>query len=123
LCDIRPERTAAAQKRLEGTMHRPTLYSGYKDAWKKLCKQDDVDLVIIATPYYMHADMAAYAMEHGKHVASEVPVAATIDECWKVVESAERTRKHCMMLENYAYGFFQVLTLNMARKGSSERSR
>jgi hypothetical protein len=117
LCDLRPERTAAARKRLDGTTHNPTLYSGNKDEWMKLCEQEDVDLVIISTPYYMHADMAVYAMEHGKHVASEVPVAATLEECWKVVETAERTRKHCMMLENYAYGFFQVLTLNMARKG------
>jgi hypothetical protein len=117
LCDVRPERTAAAMKRLDGTTHKPTLYSGDKDAWMKLCEQEDIDLVVITTPYYMHAGMAVYAMEHGKHAASEVPVAATIDECWKVVETAERTRKHCMMLENYAYGFFQVLTLNMARKG------
>ena len=117
LCDLLPERAAAAKKRLNGTIHNPTLYSGNKDAWMKMCEQDDIDLVMITTPYYMHANMAVYAMEHGKHVASEVPAAATIEECWKLVETAERTRKHCMMLENYAYGFFQVLTLNMARKG------
>jgi hypothetical protein len=117
LCDVRPERVAAARKRLDGTNHNPVLYSGKEDEWMKLCEQDDIDLVIIATPYYMHAGMAVYAMEHGKHAASEVPVAATLEECWKVVETAERTRKHCMMLENYAYGFFQVLTLNMARQG------
>ena len=117
LCDVRPERVVAARKRLDGTVHNPVLYSGGKEDWKRLCEQSDVDLVIISTPYYMHADMAVYAMEHGKHAASEVPVAATLEECWNVVETAERTRKHCMMLENYAYGFFQVLTLNMARKG------
>ena len=117
LCDLLPERALAANKRLEGTIHNPTLYSGDKDAWMKLCEQDDLDLVIITTPYYMHANMAVYAMEQGKHAASEVPAAATIEECWKLVETAERTRKHCMMLENYAYGFFQVLTLNMARQG------
>jgi len=117
LCDLLPERAAAAGKRLDGTSHHPTLYSGSKDAWMRLCGEEDVDLVIIATPYYMHANMAVFAMEHGKHVASEVPVAATVEECWKVVDTAERTRKHCMMLENYAYGFFQVLTLNMARAG------
>ena len=117
LCDLRPERTLAAKKRLEGTIHKPTLYSGNKDEWMKLCEQEDLDLVIVTTPYYMHADMAVYAMEHGKHVASEVPAAATIEECWKLVETAERTRKHCMMLENYAYNFFQLLTLNMARQG------
>jgi hypothetical protein len=117
LCDLLPERTAAAAKRLNGSVHHPELYSGSPDAWRKLCEQNDIDLVIVTTPYYMHAEMAVYAMEHNKHVASEVPAAATVDECWQLVETAERTRKHCMMLENYAYGFFQVLTLNMARKG------
>ncbi len=117
LCDLLPERVVAANKRLEGSVHRPKLYSGDPDAWMKLCEQDDLDLVMITTPYYMHAGMGVYAMEHGKHVASEVPAAATIEECWKLVETAERTRKHFLMLENYAYGFFQVLTLNMARKG------
>lgn len=117
LCDLRPERVKAANRRLEGTIHKPTLYSGNKDEWMKLCEQEDLDLVIVTTPYYMHANMAAYAMEHGKHAASEVPAAATLEECWKLVETAERTRKHCMMLENYAYNFFQMLTLNMARRG------
>jgi hypothetical protein len=117
LCDLRPERVAAAAKTLAGTMHKPTLYSGSADAWRKLCEQADIDLVILTTPYYMHAGMAVYAMEHGKHVASEVPLAATLEECWKVVDTAEATRRHCMMLENYAYGLFQVVTLNMARKG------
>lgn len=117
LCDLLPERAVAAKKRLDGSIHNPTLYSGGKEEWMKLCEQEDIDLVMITTPYYMHANMAVYAMEHGKHVASEVPAAATMEECWKLVETAEHTRKHCMMLENYAYGFFQVLTLNMARKG------
>jgi hypothetical protein len=117
LCDLRPERVQAANKRLAGSIHKPTLYSGNKDEWMKLCEQEDLDLVIVTTPYYMHANMAVYAMDHGKHVASEVPIAATLEECWKLVETAERTRKHCLMLENYAYNFFQVLTLNMARRG------
>jgi hypothetical protein len=83
----------------------------------KLCEQDDLDLVIVTTPYPLHATIAVYAMEQGKHVASEVPAAATLEECWKLVDTAERTRRHCMMLENYAFGPFQVLTLNMARQG------
>jgi hypothetical protein len=56
-------------------------------------------------------------MEHGKHAASEVPAAVTIDECWQLVETSERTKKHCMMLENCCYDFFELLTLNMARQG------
>ncbi|MCK9412897.1 MAG: Gfo/Idh/MocA family oxidoreductase [Prolixibacteraceae bacterium] len=117
LCDLLPEKAEAAKKNLEGTGHNPGLYAGGRDEWKKLCDRDDLDLVIITTPWYMHAEMGIYAMEHGKHVASEVPAAGTIEECWKLVETAERTRKHFMMMENDAYMEFQMLTLNMARKG------
>jgi hypothetical protein len=56
-------------------------------------------------------------MEAGKHVAVEVPAAKTIEECWQLVETSERTKKHCMMLENCCYDFFELLTLNMARQG------
>jgi predicted dehydrogenase len=117
LCDLLPEKAEAAKKKLEGTGHNPALYSGSTEAWKTLCERDDLDLVIITTPWYMHAGMGIYAMEHGKHVASEVPAAGTIEECWKLVETAERTRKHFMMMENYSYMEFQLLTLNMARQG------
>jgi predicted dehydrogenase len=61
--------------------------------------------------------MAVFAMEHGKHAAVEVPAATTLEECWQLVEASERTRKHCMMLENCCYDFFELLTLNMARQG------
>ena len=117
LCDLIPEKAQKAKKMLEGTVHNPDLYSGGKDEWKKLCERSDLDLIIVTTPWYMHSMMAIYAMEHGKHVASEVPAAGTIEECWQLVETAERTRKHMMMMENYAYMEFQLLTLNMARKG------
>jgi predicted dehydrogenase len=117
LCDLRPEKAEEAKKKLEGTDHNPDLYAGGRDEWKKLCERDDLDLVIITTPWYMHAEMAVYAMEQGKHVASEVPAAGTIEECWKLVETSERTRKHCMMMENYSYMEFQLLMLNMSRLG------
>jgi len=116
LCEIRPERANAAKKKLDGTKHNPEVFTGPED-WKKVCERDDVDLVMITTPWYMHAGMAVYAMEHGKHVASEVPAAGTIEECWQLVETAERTRRHCMMMENDSYLSFQLMTLNMARQG------
>jgi hypothetical protein len=117
LCDIRPEKVDDAKKILEGSGFNPTIYTGNKDEWKKLCEQKDIDLVIISTPWYMHAGMAVYAMENGKHVGSEVVIAATVEECWQLVETAERTRKHCMMMGNINYGKFEVLTLSMARQG------
>ena len=87
------------------------------EAWKKLCERDDIDLVYICTDWTKHTPMALYAMEHGKHVASEVPAAMTLDECWALVDTAERTRRHCMMLENCCYDFFEMATLNMAQQG------
>jgi len=117
LCDIVPERAQLAKKQLENTSHNPDLYTGSKDEWKKLCQRDDIDLVIVTTPWYMHAEMSIYAMNHGKHVATEVPAAGTIQECWQLVQTAERTRKQLIMMENACYRPFQLLTLNMARKG------
>ena len=117
LCDIMPEKAENTAEIARKAGHTPALYAGSKDEWKKLCERSDIDLVIITTPSYMHAEMAVYAMEQGKHVASEVPAAHTVDECWQLVETSERTKKHCMMLGNYAYLEFQLLTLNMARKG------
>lgn len=117
LCDIRPEQAAAAAKTFAGTSHKPELYSGSADAWKKVCERPDIDLVYICTPWALHTPMALYAMEQGKHVAVEIPAATTVDDCWKLVETSERTKKHCMMLENCCYDFFELLTLNMARQG------
>lgn len=117
LCDLRPESVNKAKKRLEATSHNPKLYSGTEDEWKKLCEQKDIDLIYICTPWHLHTPMALYAMEQGKHVAIEVPATVSLEECWKLVETSERTRKHCMMLENCCYDFFELLTLNMARQG------
>lgn len=117
LCDLLPEKVNSAKKKLEGTAHNPVLYSGDKDEWKKLCASNDIDLIVITTPWYMHAEMAIYSMEQGKHVITEVPAAGTIDECWRLVKTSEKMKKHCMMLSNTNYMEFQLLTLNMAGKG------
>jgi predicted dehydrogenase len=117
LCDIVPEEVNKAKKRLEPSGFNPAIYTGNANEWKKLCDRDDIDLVYICTPWDMHTPMAVYAMEHGKHVCIEVPAAKTIEECWQLVETSEKTRKHCMMVENCCYDFFELLTLNMARQG------
>ncbi|MFB9864404.1 Gfo/Idh/MocA family oxidoreductase [Rufibacter immobilis] len=119
LCDLLPERAESVKKKLqdEGFGHNPTLYSGKEDSWKEMCERDDIDLIYITTPWHLHTPQAVYAMEHGKHAATEVPAATSIEECWQLVETSERTKKHCMMLENCCYDFFEILTLNMARQG------
>lgn len=118
LCDLRPERVEVAQKILaKAEFPEAATYSGSEDAWKKLCERDDIDLVYIATDWKHHAEMGVYAMEHGKHVAIEVPAAMTLDEIWKLINTSEKTRKHCMQLENCVYDFFELTTLNMAQQG------
>lgn len=117
ICDLREEKVNAVAKKLEGSIHHPEIYTGNPDAWKKLCERKDLDLVYIATPWSLHTPMAVYAMKQGKHACVEVPAAKTIDECWQLVETSENTRKHCMILENCCYDFFELLTLNLVRQG------
>lgn len=117
LCDIRPEKVDAMQRKLAGRPYKPDSYSGDENAWKKMCDRPDIDLIVISTPWDQHVPQAVYAMNAGKHVAIEVPAAKTIAECWQLVRTSERTRKHCMMMENCCYDFFELLTLNMARQG------
>ncbi|MES2695502.1 MAG: Gfo/Idh/MocA family oxidoreductase [Verrucomicrobiota bacterium] len=117
LCDIRPERVAEGLKRLEKTNHKPETYSGKAESWKEMCNRDDLDVIYNTTPWSLHAPISVYAMEHGKHAFSEIPAAVNIDECWQLVETSERTKKHYMMLENCCYDFFELMTLNMAQQG------
>jgi predicted dehydrogenase len=118
LCDQFEDRVEKMQQLLaKQGLPKAKSYSGSKDAWKALCENPDIDLVYICTPWAWHTPMAVYAMENGKHAATEVSAAKTIDECWQLVETSERTKKHCMMLENCCYDFFELLTLNMARQG------
>jgi Glycosyl hydrolase 109, C-terminal domain/Oxidoreductase family, NAD-binding Rossmann fold len=117
LCDVIPEEAEKVRKRIEFAGFKPDIYTGDTEAWRKMCDRDDIDLVYICTPWHLHAPMAIYAMEHGKHVAIEVPAVNTLEECWQLVETSEKTRKHCMMMENCCYDFFELLTLNMARQG------
>ena len=117
LCDLEADRVARSQEILAGR-GKPAAaeYSG-EDGWKQLCERDDIDLVYICTNWQTHVEMAVYAMECGKHVAVEVPAAMSVAECWRLVDTSERTSKHCMMLENCVYDFFELTCLNMAQQG------
>lgn len=94
----------------------PAIFSG-ENGWKQLCEAQDVDLVYICTDWASHADIAVYAMQCGKHVATEVPAATTIADCWRLVDTAEATQRHCIMLENCCYDEFELCSINMAQQG------
>ena len=118
ICDIdTPKVTKSQQILTKAGLPAAAEYGGTEDSWKALCERPDIDLVYIVTDWKHHAPMALYAMEHGKHVAIEVPAAMNLDEIWALINTSERTRKHCMMLENCVYDFFEMNTLNMAQQG------
>lgn len=118
LCDLLPEKVEKVQKEiLEAKgLPRAAEYFG-ETAYQQLCERNDIDLVYIATNWQTHVPMAVCAMRHGKHVAVEVPAATSVEDCWKLVDVSEQTRKHCMMLENCTYDFFEMTALNMAKQG------
>lgn len=118
LCDVEADRVEKAQKTLEDRgFPKAAGYSGSTEAYKELCDRDDIDLVYICTDWKHHVPIALYAMEHGKNVAIEVPAAASLEDIWALVNMSEKTRKHCMMLENCCYDFFELTALTMAQKG------
>lgn len=119
ICDIVPFRIDDVQQLLRKRgLPEAKVYTGSDDAWKRVCENPDIDLISIAVPRGpLHALISVYAMKCGKHVAVEVPAIATVDEAWEIVETSEKTKKHCYMMENCCYDFFELLTLNMARQG------
>jgi hypothetical protein len=117
LCDLRPERVKLASDMISASGHQPTLYHTDPEAWKKMCSREDLDLIYILTPWALHTPMAVFSMNHNKHVCVEVPAGKSLEELWLLVQTSEKTRKHCMMVENCCYDFFEMTTLNMVRQG------
>jgi hypothetical protein len=118
ICDIDGEHAKHAQKMItDANLPSPELYTRGDHDYERMVQRDDVDLVIIATPWNWHAPMAIATMEHGKHVWVEVPAVRTLEECWQIVHVSEKTRRHCTMLENCCYGYNELLVLRMAQAG------
>ncbi len=118
VCDIVHEKAEHAQALVvKAGQGSPELYTADDHAFESLVARDDLDLVIIATPWNWHVEMAVAAMHHGKHAAVEVPAATTIEDCWKLVNTSEETRRHCIMLENCCYGYNETLVLRMVHEG------
>lgn len=118
VCDLRDDRAKNAADHCEKVRgKRPEVYSGTEHIWEKMIARDDIDVVYVSTPWAWHVPMALAAMEHGKHAFVEVAAAVTVDDCWKLVDTSERTRRHCVLLENCCYGENELFVLNMVREG------
>ena len=118
VCDVRPERTDWATKQITAAgQPPPTAYTNGPRDFERLCEKEDLDLVFNATPWEFHVPIMLSAMKNGKHTATEVPAAMTVDDCWAMVEAAEKFKKHCVMMENCNYDRMEMMAYNMVRQG------
>ncbi len=119
VCDLIPQRVAKAQELVTAAQQpKPTGYSRGETDFVRLCETEELDLVVNATrPWKWHVPISVAAMTTGKHAATEVPAAETVEGCWKLVETAEKTEKYCVMLENCCYFREVMLVHNMLRNG------
>ena len=116
LCDVRPDRVDDAAESISDH-HTPDKYSDGPEDWKRMVERDDLDVIAIATNWEPHAEQALFSMENGKHVYVELPAAQHIDDAWNLVETSERTRKHCMQVSRSCHRDDTGYILKMAREG------
>jgi predicted dehydrogenase len=118
LCEPDPTAIGEALSLLtESGRPQPALFYGTPTEFTRLCNSLSCDMVYIVTPWESHVSMAVEAMEAGLHVGLEVPAATTLEGCWQLVETSERTRRHCVLLENCLYGYEEMLLLRLAQSG------
>ena len=116
--DLAEKSAMACRDTGEGKRHQDvTVYHGNENGWRKMLEEVRPDAVFISTPWETHASMAIASMEHGAHAFVEVPLAVTVEQMWAIVETSERTQRHCMMMENVNYGREELMYLNMCRQG------
>jgi len=114
VCDVTEEnRVAASDAVVEAGQERPDAYTDHGD----LVARDDLDGVVIATPWRFHIPLAIEAMNAGVDAAIEVGPANTVEECWDLVRTHERTGRQCMFLENTCFQRRTMAVLEMVRQG------
>ncbi len=118
ICDINTDHLERAQKMVaDKGRKKPDGYSKGDRDFERLCDRTDLDAVITATPWEWHTPVAVAAMKAGKYAATEVPAAVTVEDCWKLVETSEKTGQPCMMMENVNYFRNVMMVLMIIRKG------
>ncbi|MBQ7727008.1 MAG: Gfo/Idh/MocA family oxidoreductase [Clostridia bacterium] len=114
VCDVYEDRVErAVNKVFEKTGERPFSSLSYEEA----IDRPEVEAVLILSSWETHVPISLFAMEHGKAVGMEVCGAYTIEDCWALVDTQERTKVPFMFLENCCYGRNELMVLNMVRQG------
>lgn len=114
VCDLYPDRMEAGRKMVEELRGYSPFAS---EDYRRIIERSDVDAIITPSAWEAHADVCIDSMLAGKRVATEVGGAYSIEQCWELVRTYERTGVPCMMLENCCYGKEELTVLNMVKKG------
>ena len=120
LCDLFEDNVKREHNRLKKYNSVSTdvkLYWGDENKWKVMLKEVKPNIVFICTNWKNHAPMVIQTMLDGAHAFCEVPLAISTQEMWDIVNTSEKTQKHCMMMENVNYGREELMYLNMCRQG------
>ncbi len=118
VCDVVPEKVELVSDWVvKAGFARPVAYTRGERDFERMCAEEDLDLVMTATPWQWHTPICLAAMQNGKHAATEVPAALTVEDCWQLVEASEKYKRHCVMMENCCYDRTEMMVLNMVRQG------
>ena len=122
ICDLHKDLVERSKKNCteigKGERHKNIrLYHGSENEWITMLDEVKPDIVFISTNWNTHAPMAVESMKKNVHAFVEVPIATTIEDMWRIIDTSEKTKKHCMMMENVNYGRDELMFLNMCRKG------
>lgn len=118
ICDIDPNSIASTLDLIsKAGRKKPALYTTGEEDFLNMVKRDDLDGIVIATPWEWHIPMAVAVMKGGKYAAVEVSATVTLQESWDLVNTHEQTGSHCMILENVCYRRDVMAILNMIRQG------
>ncbi|TLU96683.1 Gfo/Idh/MocA family protein [Dyadobacter sediminis] len=118
ICDIDPAAVDITLDKIKKAGKKaPAVYSKGDEDFLNLVKRDDLDGILIATPWHWHVPMAVAVMNAGKYAAVEVSATVTLQESWDLVNTYEKTGSHCMILENVCYRRDVMAILKMVREG------
>lgn len=115
VCDVYEDRTQDAAKMIADKYGKkpPVITCDYSE----LIASEQVEAVVVATGWETHMCVTLAAMEAGKPVAMEVGGAYSVNDCWRLVDTYERTKTPFMFLENCCFGRREMMALNMVEKG------
>ena len=95
----------------------PAVYAEGDHGFEQLVARDDIDFVYTATPWEWHVPVMLAALAAGKHCGSECPIGTTLKDLWALVDASERSRRHCLHLENCNYGETEMLVNRLVHEG------